>query len=178
MLNEAFVIFRALIALVLFGIGIAVFWWSFDKATDLIIVWMRPIIAWIREWFSPTLDEPSKTVNKCVGDDGEAMPENGEAGTDRDDTSGILENEAGDNAPLPGFPTTPKGREKWKRSYGIILEKREEYLESYRNFDTDEPKPSVDDLRDALANMPEWKKRPSTSTVQRIAKAGDEGYLE
>lgn len=75
------------------------------------------------------------------------------------------------------FPKTKDGIEKWKKSYRKIQKKHKEYKESYANLDTKESKPSLDDLRDALAEMREWKKKPSTSTVHRIGQAGDNGWL-
>lgn len=79
--------------------------------------------------------------------------------------------------PPSGFPKTPQTREKWRSSYALIRDRRREYKEEYDQGDTEEPNPLIDDLRDALALMPEWKKKPSASTVRRIAKAGDTGWL-
>ena len=79
--------------------------------------------------------------------------------------------------PFPGFPMTQRGIEKWRRSYQVILEIRKEYRRLYDAGDTDEPNPSDDDLRDALASMPEWKKKPSPLTVRRIRRAGEKGLL-
>lgn len=80
--------------------------------------------------------------------------------------------------PFRGFPTTEAGVEKWRRSYCRILKMREEYREQCDDGYTDEPNPSVGDMCDALAGMPEWTKTPSPSTVGRIVRAGDGGHLE
>jgi hypothetical protein len=80
--------------------------------------------------------------------------------------------------PFPGFPRTEAGVEKWRKSYQIIRSKRAEYRELYDRCDTDEPNPSIDDLRVALSDMKEWKKKPGYSTVRRIIRAGDGGKLK
>jgi uncharacterized protein (DUF2132 family) len=86
---------------------------------------------------------------------------------------------AGDaEPPFSGFPKTQEGIQKWRESFRVIREKREEYRVLYNAGGTNEPNPSYDDLRDALARMPEWKKKPCLSTVQRIVRAGDKGLLE
>ena len=86
---------------------------------------------------------------------------------------------AGDaEPPFPGSPKTREGRQKWRESFRVIREIREEYRKLYDDGDTDEPNPSYDDLRDALARMPEWKKKPCLSTVRRIVRFGDKHPLE
>jgi len=86
---------------------------------------------------------------------------------------------AGDvEPPFPGSPKTREGRQKWRESFRVIREIREEYRKLYDDGDTDEPNPSYDDLRDALARMPEWKKKPCLSTVRRIVRFGDKRPLE
>jgi hypothetical protein len=79
--------------------------------------------------------------------------------------------------PFPGFPKTEEGIEKWRKSYRVILRIQEKYQRLCDYGDTDDPNPSYDDLRDALARMPEWKKKPSWTTMRRIRRAGDEGLL-
>ena len=80
--------------------------------------------------------------------------------------------------PFPGFPKSVAAIEKWRKSYQAICEIRREYRRLFENNSTDDPNPSDDALRDALANMSEWKKKPSLITVQRIKRAGDEGLLK
>jgi hypothetical protein len=75
------------------------------------------------------------------------------------------------------FPKTEKTRKKWCKSYDRIQEMRANYQDLYENGETDEPNPSVADLQDALATMPEWVKKPDPSTVRRIRMAGDNGWL-
>jgi hypothetical protein len=75
------------------------------------------------------------------------------------------------------LPSTHDARTKWRRSYEVICDRRKEYRKLYEDGETDEPNPSIDDLRDALASMPEWRRKPSRSTVHRITKAGDNGML-
>jgi hypothetical protein len=80
--------------------------------------------------------------------------------------------------PFPGFPMTLEGVEKWRQSYRVILKTREEYRNQFDLGYTDDSDPHIDDLREALADMPEWTKRPGASTVRRIVRAGDGGLLE
>ena len=76
-----------------------------------------------------------------------------------------------------GFPKRQDTVDKWANSYQAIIEKRQEYRLLYEDGQTDEPNPSIEDLRDTLASMKEWKQKPDASTVRRIMKAGDEGWL-
>ena len=85
---------------------------------------------------------------------------------------------SGREIPFPGFPRTEAGVEKWRKSYRVICSKRAEYRELYDWGNTDEPNPSIDDLRVALSDMPEWKRKPGNSTVRRIIRAGDGGKLK
>jgi hypothetical protein len=90
-----------------------------------------------------------------------------------------VEEDVGGVKPLPSwFPKTGKSRERWRRSYSVIAEKRREYLAAYEDGDTDDPNPHIDDLRDVLAVLPEWKKKPTIKTVKHIIEAGDNGWLE
>lgn len=83
---------------------------------------------------------------------------------------------------LPSWvPKGPKTQEKWKRSYRAIQRARREYHDDYdRGYDRGDDtarEPSLEELCDVLAKMPEWKKRPSIRTVQNIIRANEEGYL-
>jgi len=80
--------------------------------------------------------------------------------------------------PFPGFPKSEAAIEKWRKSYRVICGIRREYRGLFEDDSTDDPNPTDDDLRGALANMSEWKKKPSLITVQRIKRAGDEGLLK
>jgi hypothetical protein len=112
----------------------------------------------------------------------EAKPESPTLGASWEVAQSEKSNEISDDAATAKrpswFPEQPQTLEKWRKSFQVILKTREEYSQRYENMDTEEPNPSIDDLRDALATMPEWGKKPSRSTVQRIKKAGDIGWLD
>lgn len=91
------------------------------------------------------------------------------------DGQGVLDT---DTQKPPWFPKTKEVIAKWKRSFVVILEIRQKYSELYNEGQTDDPNPSKEDFRDALAGMPDWKKKPSLSTVERITLAGDSGLLD
>ena len=76
------------------------------------------------------------------------------------------------------FPQTSTARERWRRSYAVIVKKRKEYYNLYLDGKTDDPNPDIDDLRDAFADLPEWRKKPCRRTVRRIMQAGDNGWLK
>lgn len=97
--------------------------------------------------------------------------QNGMAPGETSDASTTVVKE--DASARPGwFPKTPDTIEKWRNSYLAILQMREEYRELYEDGETDEPNPSIGEMRERLADMEEWTKKPSESTVYHILKAG------
>jgi hypothetical protein len=105
--------------------------------------------------------------------------ERGERGHGTKGELAPVEQDVGGARPLPSwFPKTEKSRERWRRSYSVIVEKRQEYRADYDDARTDDPNPYIDDLRDALSVLPEWKKKPTRKTVSHIIEAGDNGWLE
>jgi hypothetical protein len=84
----------------------------------------------------------------------------------------------GKKAPFPGFPTMEAARNRWRKSWYTIIEKQQEYRRLYEEGETEDPYPSIDDLREALVAMPEWGRKPSATTVRRIIRGGREGLLD
>ena len=81
-------------------------------------------------------------------------------------------------APPEWLPTTPRTIDKWRTAYTIIRVKRQVYRRAYHELETDDPNPHVDDLRETLAALPDWPKKPARRTVRRIIQAGDNGWLD
>ena len=75
------------------------------------------------------------------------------------------------------FPKTPGKVSDWKEAFAIIGKVRQEYRVRYENLDAEDPEPSVDDLRDAIA-YEMHKKRPSAKWVRNVIKAGENGWLD
>jgi hypothetical protein len=76
-------------------------------------------------------------------------------------------------------PWVPKKEEtllKWKHAYEIIVATEEEFKMAYRNLETENPKPSIADLRDALKNK--LVNNYSDKTVRRIRFSGKKGWLK
>jgi len=83
-------------------------------------------------------------------------------------------------APRPSrphwFPKGDRALARWRKSYQAIKKLREDLRKSYENLNT--PNPTIDDMRDALDSMRCWRKKPSRSTVCRIVRSGDAGWLD
>jgi len=73
------------------------------------------------------------------------------------------------------LPQKEKTIGKWKRFYQIIQETREVYKQRFSDWDNEDPEPSIDELRDAIATKMDEK--PSERNVYHIIKAGDAGLL-
>jgi hypothetical protein len=73
------------------------------------------------------------------------------------------------------FPKKVDVKERWQKAYKVICKKREEYAKLPES-DTENPAPTLDDLRDAIARK--LRKRYSTRTIEHIAQAGDKGWLK
>lgn len=74
------------------------------------------------------------------------------------------------------FPKTQRAVEKWQTAFSIIQATRQEFRELYDGFDTKEPEPSIEDLRDALAEQMGISK-PSRRWVVNVKTAGQKGWL-
>ena len=75
------------------------------------------------------------------------------------------------------FPKGEDTRRIWKRAYHeAILPLRKKYLNLFNEGETDNPKPTIGDHRDKIANVTGQVYR-GESTIRRIQKAGDEGWL-
>ena len=73
------------------------------------------------------------------------------------------------------LPKTKKTRLRHARAYALILDLREEYKSSFDDWTREDPKPTLDDYRDALASSMDW--RPSHRTISKIIREGDAGKL-
>ena len=74
------------------------------------------------------------------------------------------------------LPKNQRTRDKWREAYSIIVEVQTDYREEYEDLSIENPRPAIDDYRDAIATQMGWK--PSGKTVSRIRKAGDAGLLK
>jgi hypothetical protein len=130
---------------------------TWDNAPELYWGWQNITSEIQREldtffaWLNPMIEEEEITTEAAIGD--------------------------GEVKLLPGYPKTRKTQDRWRESFQCILDLREEFREQFEEGYTENPDPSLDDCREALASMSIWKKRPSASTVSRIMKYGDEGLL-
>jgi hypothetical protein len=80
-------------------------------------------------------------------------------------------------ASLPGwFPKKAATLKRWKEAFSVIVELRRTYREEYGSWEREDPNPKLTDYVDAIADETRW--RPSTKTAGRIARAGDNGWLE
>lgn len=75
------------------------------------------------------------------------------------------------------FPATPEARERWKKRYRCLVECDETYRERYDLGDTDDPEPKLADYVDYLASEEGTGEKLDESTVRRVKKAGDAGWL-
>jgi hypothetical protein len=86
-----------------------------------------------------------------------------------------------DTVPFPGFPKTRKGKERWQKSYAVILETQDAYRGMYNDLGKDEPLPNFEELREALRrDVPawcRWDKAPQEDTIRKIIRAGKGGHL-
>ena len=73
------------------------------------------------------------------------------------------------------FPKDPETIKKWKMMYKIIQKTRKQYRKDFDSGKADNPKPSIDDLRDAIAAK--LNEKPSERIVYYVKKAGDKGWL-
>ena len=76
----------------------------------------------------------------------------------------------------PRVPSRQPDLARWRRAYPNLIETQERYREIYEDGDTDDPKPKMDDYRDALASEMGW--RPTERTIRKILAAGGGGLLD
>ncbi|MCG3209828.1 MAG: hypothetical protein FOGNACKC_03455 [Anaerolineae bacterium] len=73
------------------------------------------------------------------------------------------------------FPKTEKALKKYRVAYGIIKKKKKEYKTDYDNGDTNNPKPTINDLRDAISLK--LGVAYSARQIRRIIQAGENGWV-
>ena len=74
------------------------------------------------------------------------------------------------------FPKTNKTYNLWKRIYAVIQSLNDDYIEDFNRGFTTNPKPKIEDYRDAIneaLGIPRSEK-----TILNIIKAGKEGWLD
>jgi hypothetical protein len=72
-------------------------------------------------------------------------------------------------------PKKASYKKRYKEAYAIIKKVDKEFRESWNEDSRNNPKPKIEDYRDALANEMDWK--PTDRTIQRILVAGKAGKL-
>ena len=74
------------------------------------------------------------------------------------------------------FPKTDKIITKWKAVYGVIRDIDIEYRRLFEKLDIDNPKPRLDEYRDAILDSLDF--RYGEKTISHIKQAGDNGWLD